>query len=195
MDWLSLVLLVFVGLMAVTGLKRGLVRQILGLLGLVASILLAVKYYEAAAEYVLQYFAVSEGTAIILGFAAVCLGVAAAISILGIIWGRLVRYTPVSILDSLAGALFGLAKGALLAMIMLFIVYALPFEPARQAIDNSSIARELMDLSTVVFRSLEDVFPGELPYLTSPDRANPNGDSVIRFTSNPPGTVRMGDTV
>lgn len=140
MDWLSLVLLVFVGLMAVTGLKRGLVRQILGLLGLVASILLAVKYYEAAAEYVLQYFAVSEGTAIILGFAAVCLGVAAAISILGIIWGRLVRYTPVSILDSLAGALFGLAKGALLAMIMLFIVYALPFEPARQAIDNSSIA-------------------------------------------------------
>jgi len=195
MDWLSLVLLVFVGLMAVTGLKRGLVRQILGLLGLVASILLAVKYYEAAAEYVLQYFAVSEGTAIIVGFAAVCLGVAAAISILGIIWGRLVRYTPVSILDSLAGALFGLAKGALLAMIMLFIVYALPFEPARQAIDNSSIARELMDLSTVVFRSLEDVFPGELPYLTSPDRANPNGDSVIRFPSNPPGTVRMGDTV
>ncbi len=31
MDWLSLVLLVFVGVMAVTGLRKGLVRQNVGL--------------------------------------------------------------------------------------------------------------------------------------------------------------------
>jgi len=45
MDWLSLVLLVFVGLMAVAGLRKGLVRQILSLVGLVASVMLALQYY------------------------------------------------------------------------------------------------------------------------------------------------------
>ena len=46
MDWLSLVLLVFVGLMAVAGLRKGLVRQILSLVGLVASVMLALQYYD-----------------------------------------------------------------------------------------------------------------------------------------------------
>jgi len=63
-----------------------------------------------------------------------------------------VKYSPVSILDSLGGALLGFAKGALLAMILLFVIYALPFEGARQTIDSSSIARELMNLSPVMFQ-------------------------------------------
>ncbi len=195
MDWLSLVLLVFVGLMAVAGLRKGLVRQILSLVGLVASVMLALQYYDVAAEYILQYFAVPEGIATILGFAAVCLGVAAVISILGWIWGRLVKYSPVSVLDSLGGALFGFAKGALFAMIILFMVYALPFEGARQAIDSSSIARELMNLSPVIFKSLEDVFPGGIPYLTNPDSVNPNEKAVPPVPINPTGRARKGDTV
>jgi membrane protein required for colicin V production len=195
MDWLSLALLVFVGLMAVTGLRKGLVRQILSLVGLVASVMLALHYYDMAAEYILQYFSVPEGVATILGFAAVCLSVAAVISILGWVWGRLVKYSPVSILDSLGGALFGFAKGALFAMIVLFMVYALPFEGARQAIDNSSIARELMNLSPVIFKSLEDVFPGGIPYLTNPDSVNPKEKAVPPFPVNPAGKGKSRDTV
>lgn len=195
MDWLSLVLLAFIGLMAVTGLRKGLVRQVLGLVGLVASVLLALQYYDVASDYILRYFAVPEGVATILGFAAVCLGVAAIISILGWIWGRLVKYSPVSILDSLGGALLGFAKGALLAMILLFVIYALPFEGARQTIDSSSIARELMSLSPVIFKSLEDVFPGGIPYLTNPDSVNPNEKAVPPVPINPTGRARKGDTV
>ena len=195
MDWLSLVLLVFVGLMAAAGLRKGLVRQILSLVGLIASVMLALQYYDVAAEYILQYFAVPEGIATILGFTVICLGVAAMISMLGWIWGRLAKYSPVSILDSLGGALFGFAKGALFAMIVLLVVYALPFEGARQAIDSSSIARELMNLSPVIFRSLEDVFPGGIPYLTNPDKAGPDGKAVPPFPLNPAGKVKKGDTV
>ncbi|NLA06112.1 MAG: CvpA family protein, partial [Firmicutes bacterium] len=75
MDWLSLVILVFVGLMGVAGLRKGFVRQILGLVGLIASVILALQYYDVASDYILRYFAVPEGIAVILGFAAVCLGV------------------------------------------------------------------------------------------------------------------------
>ena len=195
MDWLSLVILVFVGLMGVAGLRKGLVRQILGLVGLIASVILALQYYDVASDYILRYFAVPEGIAAILGFASVCLGVAAIISVFGWIWGRLVKYSPVSILDSLGGALFGFAKGALFAMVVLFMVYALPFEGAREAIDSSSIARELINLSPIVFKSLEDAFPGGIPYLTNPDSANPNGKAVPPFPAKPGTKTKKGDTV
>lgn len=195
MDWLSLVILIFVGLMGVIGLRKGLVRQILGLVGLIASVMLALEYYDVAADYVLLYFAVPEGIATILGFASVCLGVAAMIAILGWIWSRLVKYSPVSILDSLGGALFGLAKGALFVMIILIMTYALPFEDARHAIDGSSIARELMDLSPMIFKSIEDVFPGGVPYLTNPDNTKTGEKTVPPFQVKPGDNKRKGDTV
>ncbi len=181
MDWLSLVILVFVGLMGVAGLRKGLVRQILGLVGLIAAVMLALEYYDLAADYILDYFAVPEGIATILGFASVCLGVAALISILGWIWGRLVKYSPVSVLDSLGGALFGFAKGALFVVVLLFLIYSLPFEGAREAIDNSSIAMEFMDLSPIVFKSLEDAFPEGIPYPS--------------FQTRPGSNIRKGETV
>ncbi len=173
MDWLSLVILVFVGLMGVSGLRKGLIRQILGLVGLIAAILLASKYYDVAADYILDYFAVPEGISTVLGFAAVALGVATLISVLGWIWGRLVKYSPVSVLDSLGGALFGLAKGVLFVAILLFVVYALPFEGLHIAIDNSSVAHEFMDLSPIVLKNLEDIFPEGIPYLTKRDETGP----------------------
>jgi len=117
------------------------------------------------------------------------------ISVFGWIWGRLVKYSPVSILDSLGGALFGFAKGAFLVMIVLLMVYALPFEGARLAIDSSSIARELMNLSPIVFRSLEDVFPGGIPYLTNPDNASPNEKAAPPFPTKPGNKTKKGDTV
>ena len=135
MDWLSLVILVFIGLMGVAGLRKGLVRQILGLVGLIAAVMLALKYYDVAADYILDYFAVPEGIATILGFASVCLGVIVLISILGWFWGRLVKYSPVSILDSLGGAFLGFAKGVLIVVVLLLMIYALPFEGAHEAID------------------------------------------------------------
>jgi len=42
-----------------------------------------------------------------------------------------------------------------------------------------------MSLSPVIFKSLEDVFPGGIPYLTNPDSVNPNEKAVPPVPINP----------
>ncbi|NLS44176.1 MAG: CvpA family protein [Firmicutes bacterium] len=195
MDWLSLVILIFIGVMVITGLRKGFVRQILGLVGLVASIMLALKYYDVAGEFIIVYFAVPEGLAPILGFTAICICVAAAVSVLGWVWGKLVKYSPVSILDSLGGALFGFAKGALVVMIVLLVVYALPFEGARQTVDDSSVARGLIDLSPMILKNLEDIIPGGIPYITDPKNNDSDRGSVPPILIKPGNEARKADAV
>lgn len=163
MDWLSLLILVFVGLMAVAGLRQGLVRQVLGLAGLVAAVVLAFQYYEKVGTFLLDYFVVSRAVANILGFAAVCVGVGLAVTIAEWIWGRLVRYTPVSWLDAVGGALFGLVKGAVIVAVVILVLYALPVKGLREIIDSSSVAREFLDASPIIYGKIEEILPTGVP--------------------------------
>ncbi|MGE5588212.1 MAG: CvpA family protein [Clostridia bacterium] len=163
MDWLSLLILVFVGLMAVAGLRQGLVRQVLGLAGLVAAVVLAFQYYEKVGTFLLDYFVISRAVANVLGFAAVCVGVGIAVTIMEWIWGRLVRYTPVSWLDAAGGALFGLVKGAVIVAVVVLVLYALPVKGLREIIDSSSVAREFLDASPVIYGKIEAILPTGMP--------------------------------
>ncbi|MCR4402836.1 MAG: CvpA family protein [Firmicutes bacterium] len=163
MDWLSLLILVFVGLMGVAGLRQGLVRQVLGLAGLVAAVILAFQYYEEVGTFLLDYFVLSRAVANILGFAAICVGVGITVAIVEWIWGRLVRYTPVSWLDAAGGALFGLVKGAVLVAVAVLVLYALPVRGLREIIDSSSIAREFLEASPVIYDKIEAILPTGMP--------------------------------
>lgn len=163
MDWLSLLILVFVGLMAVAGLRQGLVRQVLGLAGLVAAVVLAFQYYGKVGTFLLDYFVISRAVANVLGFAAVCVGVGIAVTIMEWIWGRLVRYTPVSWLDAAGGALFGLVKGAVIVAVVVLVLYALPVKGLREIIDSSSVAREFLDASPVIYGKIEAILPTGMP--------------------------------
>lgn len=163
MDWLSLLILVFVGLMAFAGLRQGLMRQVLGLAGLVAALVLAFQYYERVGTFLLDYFVIPRALANTIGFAAVCVGVGLAVSIVEWLWGRLVRYTPVSWLDAAGGALFGLLKGAVIVALVLLVLYALPVKGLREVIDGSSIAREFLDASPIIYGKLEEILPTGVP--------------------------------
>ncbi len=170
MDWLSLLILVFVGLSAMLGLRQGLVRQVLSLAGLIAAMVLAFQYYDRAGDFLLGYLAISRGMANILGFGAICAAVGLAVWILEWSWGRLVRYTPVSFVDAIGGALFGLIKGAVIVALVLLVLYALPFDGVRRVIDGSTLAREFLDATPMVYEKIEEVLPADVPRFLERDK-------------------------
>lgn len=163
MDWLSLLILVFVGLTAIVGLRQGLVRQVLGLAGLITAVILALQYYDRVGDVFLSYFVISRGMANVLGFAAICVGVGLAVWLVEWVWGRLVRYTPVSLVDSIGGAVFGLIKGAVIVAVVLLVLYALPFEGVREVIDSSTLAREFLDVSPMIYNRIEEALSAGIP--------------------------------
>ena len=80
MNWLDIVLIVFIGIAIVLGLKNGLIKAVLALVGIVVGIILAGHYYIPLSERLT--FISSESAAKAVAFALIVLGVMAVAALL-----------------------------------------------------------------------------------------------------------------
>jgi uncharacterized membrane protein required for colicin V production len=105
-------------LFAVFGILRGLVRQVISVAGLVAGHLAGVRYYEAAVSWLNLSFQYSK----VVGYAAVFLAVWLLFVLVGsFIEGR-IRASKLSFMDRIGGLVVGAAKGALLSVLLVFLL-------------------------------------------------------------------------
>ncbi|MGZ9135777.1 MAG: CvpA family protein [Candidatus Deferrimicrobiaceae bacterium] len=127
MNLLDLLLAVLIAWFAVSGIVRGLVRQLFSLGGLVAGHLLGVRYYAFAQGKLGLSFQYAE----VVGYAVVFLAVYLVVRLIGgLIEGR-VRTSKLSGTDRLAGMAAGLVKGALLSIRLVFLLVILLPRDAR----------------------------------------------------------------
>ena len=126
LDWLLALLLVY---STVRAAIRGLVRELFALGGLIAGLLLACWYYQAAGLYLRGLI----NSPPLADFCAFLLIVAAAM-VLAAVLGALIRRTAsavgLSALDRLGGAAFGAVRGVILgAALVLSVTAFLPTAP------------------------------------------------------------------
>ena len=133
-DWLLLVVLAW---SVISGLVRGIIREIFGLAGMILALLLASWNYNALAVRLSRWitsFVAAEITAFIL--------IVVVILTMSALLGRLLRGTAHTVglgfLDRLTGAIFGLLRGSLLAIIVLMAVTA--FFPPQTLVAESRLA-------------------------------------------------------
>ncbi|HHV61093.1 MAG TPA: CvpA family protein [Firmicutes bacterium] len=170
MDWVSLVILATLGLFAINGAQRGFVRQVLGLAGTIVALILAFQNFEEVGDLIMYYATIPRALANVLGFAIVCAIIIGMVSIIGHVWSRFIRLSPISILDSLGGAGFGLLKGFLIVCIILIILISLPFKGVTDLIGQSSIARQVLAIAPLIYERVEKILPPGAPRLIiSPD--------------------------
>jgi membrane protein required for colicin V production len=119
MNWIdvsvALICLVFVCL----GLVRGFVRQAVSLAGIVAGHLLGVRYYPWA-QGLMKLDSPQAGA--VAAYAAVFLAAYVAVRLLGALLDRWVSRSKLSVVNRLAGGGVGFAKGALLSILLVFLV-------------------------------------------------------------------------
>ena len=150
-DW---VLLVFALWSVVRGFLHGAIRELFGLLATIVALLVADWYYRPGAVWLVSH-GIAEGkladpVAFLLLGAAVFLG----LLLLGRLLRALVHLVGLGFFDRLAGALFGLARAALLSVLLLTALTAfLPPQPwllhSRLAPPIARLARELAPLAPV----------------------------------------------
>lgn len=126
LDWL---LTLMVGYSALRAALRGFVKEAFALGGMVAGLLLACWFYRAGGT-ALKGLIVSPQLAELAAFVLILVGTAIAASLLGRLISRTVSAVGLGVMDRLAGAAFGVARGALIAGSMLLGVIAfLPTAP------------------------------------------------------------------
>lgn len=119
MNWLDIVILVAIALATVAGLRIGIIRAALSLVGLVFGVVLAGHYYIPLSQ-VLDSF-LQPGVAKVVAFIIILAVVMVAAAFLAIFLRRGASAIKLGWADRLGGAVFGLVMGAILCGCLLAI--------------------------------------------------------------------------
>ena len=115
MNWLDIVLLLILVVSVVTSFRKGLSRELIGLIAVVLGLLLGVWFYGTAGAFLLPYVS-SPVVAHLAGFFLIFAGVMVLGAVVGYTVGRFLRVTGLSIFDHVLGAAFGLVRGVLISV-------------------------------------------------------------------------------
>jgi len=151
MIWVDYLILGIIGLSAVIGFARGLIREVLSLAVWIAAMLIAWLFFRDLAELLVPWISTPSvrwaAAFLILVFGVLLVG-----AILGYVLTTLVKKTGLTGLDRLLGALFGAARGAVLVALLVFAAALTPlpedpwWQQAQLIAPFHQLAERLLDL-------------------------------------------------
>jgi membrane protein required for colicin V production len=158
MNWLDIVMSLIVAASVFMSFRKGLSREIIGLVSVVLALLLGIWFYGAAAAMIAPHVD-SRTAANVGGFLAVFLGVLLLGHLVGYVVGKFLRVTGLSIVDHLLGAGFGVVRGVLIAvaLIMAMMAFRVGDRPPAAVVDS-----RLAPFVTGTAQVFADVAPYEL---------------------------------
>lgn len=149
MNVLDVALGLLVAASVFTSFRKGLSREIVGLVSVLVALVLGIWFYRMAGSILLPYVS-SPRIANFAGFVMVFCAVALAGSGVSFALGKFLRVTGLSFFDHLLGAVFGLLRGALISVALILGIMA--FSPpghAPEVVVKSRLAPYLMGAARV----------------------------------------------
>jgi membrane protein required for colicin V production len=158
MNWLDIVVLLMVAASVFMSFRKGLSREIIGLVSVVLALMLGIWFYGTAGGWINPYVS-SRAVSNLGGFLLVFVGVLLLGHLVSYIVGRFLRVTGLTIIDHLLGAVFGVARGALLvvALLMAIMAFSNADRPPAAIVDS-----RLAPYAAGVAQLFADVAPHEL---------------------------------
>ena len=118
MNWLDAVLILILLISVATSFRKGLSREVIGLVTVVFALLAGAWFYGVAGGWLAPFLS-SRGLANFLGFGMVF----AAVMLLGVMVsftiGRMLKLTGLSLFDRILGAAFGIVRGVLVGVALI----------------------------------------------------------------------------
>ena len=154
MNWLDIAIMVALGVNTFFGLKNGLIKAVLSVVGLIVGVILAGRFYVLLSEQLT--FVPNESVAKILAFAIILIGVMVVAAVLASLLKLVTSMMMMGWVNRLGGALFGLVLGAIVCGALLTVW--IQFFGAGQTIEESKLTRLLVDFFPLVLALLPDEF-------------------------------------
>jgi len=156
MNWLDVIIIVVVAIAALIGMRIGVIKAVLSLVGVIVGVVLAGNYYMPFSEQL--SFIPWAGVAKVVAFVIILIGVMVVATVLS----RLLKWAASVVMlgwvNSLGGAIFGLALGAIFfgAILAIWVKYL----GVNELITESALAAILLDKFPMVLALLPSEFDG-----------------------------------
>lgn len=146
MNRIDVFLIILLATFGLRGFWRGFSREFFGLVGLAGGLVAAAAFYTPALPYVPQ--GVPESVRPLVSFVGIFVAFDLAAKLIGALVHRLLGALFLSPVNRVAGAVFGAAKGAAVAGIVLLLVRVyLPAPGLVSELDQSKLAAPLLGLA------------------------------------------------
>ncbi|NLJ80532.1 MAG: CvpA family protein [Firmicutes bacterium] len=156
---IDFVLLVLLALGLLKGFRKGLVRELFGLVGAVLAVLVAFHGYQGLALILSENYGLDVWQAQAIAFVVLMIGISLLGVFLGYLGSKAISLTPFSLLDHLGGAVFGLAKVGVVVLALLIILGAVNLAVLNVALDQSVVVQQISVLIPFVFEYLDEYWP------------------------------------
>lgn len=163
MTWVDWVIVCIFAFFIFKGFRKGLVQQLFDLLGSVVALILAFNFHRQVGAMIGTRLHFSEPFSNTIGFILIIVVLSGLVSFMGKRWHASRRNEPIAVVDGGLGAVFGGAKAALLVMLILLILLALPWEFLHQPIEVSEFASDLLRLAPFFYMLQNHALPAEFP--------------------------------
>ena len=155
MNWLDTVIIIILAVSAFFGLKTGIIKAVLSLVGVILGVVLAGQYYGALAD-VLPFFSEPSKVANIVAFAIILVVVMVVAAVLARFLKWAASVMMLGWVNHLGGAAFGLFMGAIFCGALLAIW--VKWLGAGSTISESLLSIFLLDKFPLVLALLPDEF-------------------------------------
>ncbi len=122
LNLLDIILVIPLLWFAYNGYKKGLIIEIASLAAFILGLYFAFYFSDVTANYLKQYFAINQEYMAVISFIVTFIVVLFAVLALGKILEKFIDILLLGFLNKLAGAAFGLLKGALFLSIIIFVI-------------------------------------------------------------------------
>lgn len=157
MNWLDIFIIVALIVPTLICLKRGLVKTVLPLVGIIVGIYLAGRFYGAVESRLFPWLD-SPNQAHIAAFAIIFVAVIIATALFSSMISSFLRLVFLGWVDRLGGAVFGLAIGVLIPSLLLAAITKFQFPGMEDAVRNSNLAAFFLDRFPLILALLPQEF-------------------------------------
>lgn len=163
MTWIDWLIIAVFGLLIFKGFRKGFVQQLFDLIGSIVALILAFRFNQSLGLVLSMKLGLSEPLANMISFILIVVIIGGLVSIIGRIWHRSHKTEPIAVIDGSLGAVFGAVKAALIMMVVLLLLLAIPWDFIQEPIKNSDFANDLLRLTPVFLKLQNLTLPADFP--------------------------------
>lgn len=151
---LDLVFFVVLGISVALGLVRGAVREVLSLVGLAASVYFAFNFADDFSKDYVSKFIEDPSVSYIVTFVLIIVVTLFAVTLINLFARQLLKASGLSLLNRVAGGVFGILRGAIICSILVMILGFIPGVTSKSWWQSSSLAPFFTRLTKTTFQYL-----------------------------------------
>ncbi len=169
MNYLDGILIIFLAYAAFRGFKNGLIKEVLGIAGLILAVLLGFNLITPASEFITTQWGLDGETVPYLAFGLVFIITLVVVSVISFVLDKIVKLVFLSVPNRIFGCVFSSLKMGIILSIALIFLSGFNF-PNRDVRDASLTYPYVLSIAPLAYDAVAKIIPGVSNYKETVER-------------------------